>query len=166
MSGSGISWAICKSAPYPRHITMPESHHSVFLQARCPSFHPTNSIRALKALGLPSKICDVKVIPNVECVPKHKLLVMDMQFNTTKRGRKKSELRVCAWKLKEEKTQEYKSMARDKVQEAEWKYLYVNKHWQQMKNIMMETARVTCGCQKAHADIRKHGGGMRKLLKQ
>jgi len=33
VSGSGISWAISKSAPHPRHITKPASHHSVFLQA-------------------------------------------------------------------------------------------------------------------------------------
>jgi len=31
------------------------------------------------------KVHDVKVIPNEECMPKHKLLVMDMRFNTTKR---------------------------------------------------------------------------------
>ena len=30
MSGSGISWAICKSAPRSRQITMPAPHHSVF----------------------------------------------------------------------------------------------------------------------------------------
>jgi len=30
MSGSGISSAICKSAPHPRQITMPAPHHSVF----------------------------------------------------------------------------------------------------------------------------------------
>jgi len=30
VSGSGISWAICKSAPRPRQITMTASHHSVF----------------------------------------------------------------------------------------------------------------------------------------
>jgi len=35
-----------------------------------------------------------------------------------------------------------------KVAEAEWKYLDVNEHWQQMKNIMMETALVTCGLSK------------------
>jgi len=29
VSGSGISWAICKSAPWPWHITTPTSHHSV-----------------------------------------------------------------------------------------------------------------------------------------
>jgi len=29
-SNSGISWAICKSAPRPRQITMPAPHHSVF----------------------------------------------------------------------------------------------------------------------------------------
>ena len=30
VSGSGISWAIYKSAPWPRHITMPTSHCSGF----------------------------------------------------------------------------------------------------------------------------------------
>ena len=44
VSGSGISWAICKSAPRSRQITMPAPHHSVVLQARC----PTNSVTALK----------------------------------------------------------------------------------------------------------------------
>jgi len=30
VSGSGVSWAICKSALCPRQITMPAPHHSVF----------------------------------------------------------------------------------------------------------------------------------------
>ena len=47
VSGSGISWAICKFAPASRQITVPASHHSVFLHAGCPSCHPTNSVRAL-----------------------------------------------------------------------------------------------------------------------
>jgi len=50
-----------------------------------------------------AKVHNVKVIPNEECVPKHKLLVMDMRFNTTKRWRKKFEPRVHVWKLKEKK---------------------------------------------------------------
>ena len=37
--GSGISWA----------ASTPATHHSSFLQARCPSCHPTNSIKALVA---------------------------------------------------------------------------------------------------------------------
>jgi len=49
-----------------------------------------------------AKVRNVKVIPNEQCVPKHKLLVMDMRFNTTKRWRKKFELRVHVWKLEEE----------------------------------------------------------------
>ena len=66
------------------------------------------------------------------------------------------------WKLNEENTcEEYQCMVKDKVAEAEWKYLDVNEHWQQMKNIMM-------GNSTGHTwtVIRKHGGGMRKLLKQ
>ena len=49
VSSSGISWAICKSAPRSRQITMPAPHHASFLQAGCPSCHPTNSVKALKA---------------------------------------------------------------------------------------------------------------------
>jgi len=44
-SGSGISWAICKSAPRSKQITAPAPHHSSFLQARCPSCRPTNSTK-------------------------------------------------------------------------------------------------------------------------
>ena len=47
VSGSGISWAICKSAPHSRqHASTPPLS---FLQARCPSCHPTKSVKALKA---------------------------------------------------------------------------------------------------------------------
>ena len=52
VSGSGISWAICKSASRSRQITVPVPHHSNFLQAGCPSYHPPNSVKALKAKKL------------------------------------------------------------------------------------------------------------------
>ena len=55
MSGSGISWAACKSAPCCRHITTPAPHHSVFLQAECPSCHSANSIKGLKADETPQQ---------------------------------------------------------------------------------------------------------------
>ena len=45
VSGSGISWAICKSAPRSRQITTPVLHRSVFLQAGCPSCCPTNELQ-------------------------------------------------------------------------------------------------------------------------
>jgi len=35
-------------------------------------------------------------------------------------------------------------MAKDKVHEAQWKYSDVNEHWQQMKNITMDTAQDKC----------------------
>ena len=47
VSGSGISWAIYKSAPRSRQITTPAPRQ--FLQAGCPSCRPTNSVKALKA---------------------------------------------------------------------------------------------------------------------
>ena len=49
MSGSGISWAICKSAPRSRQITMPTSHHPVFSWAKCPSCRPINSVKVVNA---------------------------------------------------------------------------------------------------------------------
>jgi len=50
VSGSGISWAICKSASRSRQMTTPAPHYS-FLQAGCPSCHPTNRVKALKAIN-------------------------------------------------------------------------------------------------------------------
>jgi len=51
MSGSGNSWAICKSAPRCRQITvtMPAPHNSVFT-GRMPFIYcrPTNSVKALR----------------------------------------------------------------------------------------------------------------------
>jgi len=45
MSGSGISWAICKTAPCSRQITTPLPYHSVFYRqdARHPATQPTAS---------------------------------------------------------------------------------------------------------------------------
>ena len=66
-----------------------------------------------------AKVCNVKVISSEECVPKHKLLVMDMWFKATKSWHRKFEPRVCVWKLKEEKTcEEYRCIVGDKVEEA------------------------------------------------
>ena len=47
VSYSGISWAICKCAPFPSQIRQHPTTH--FLQARCPSCRSTNSVKALKA---------------------------------------------------------------------------------------------------------------------
>ena len=44
VSGSGISWAICKSAPRSRQITTPAPHHSVFYWPDAlPAAQPTAS---------------------------------------------------------------------------------------------------------------------------
>jgi len=43
VSGSGISWALSKSAPHPGQVTMPESHHLVVI-GRMP-FLPPNQQR-------------------------------------------------------------------------------------------------------------------------
>ena len=40
VSGSGISWAICKSAPRSIQITTPAPHHSVFFTGRMPFLPP------------------------------------------------------------------------------------------------------------------------------
>ena len=49
VSGSGISWAICKSAPRSSKITTPGPHHSVFYSPDAlPATQPT--LKALKAV--------------------------------------------------------------------------------------------------------------------
>jgi len=57
VSGSGISWAICKYAPHPRQITTSASHHSVFRGLVvvhikiCPCHLYGNSLNSAKALN-------------------------------------------------------------------------------------------------------------------
>jgi len=76
-----------------------------------------------------AKFRNIKVISREECVPNHKLLVMDMWFKATKSWHGKFEPRVNVWKLKEEKTcEEYRCMVGDKLEEAKWKGLCVNDH--------------------------------------
>ena len=76
-----------------------------------------------------AKVRNVQVISSEECVPKHKLLLvdMDMWFNATKNWHTKFKPRVRVWKLKED-CEEYRSMVGDKVEEAKWKGLCVNDH--------------------------------------
>jgi len=50
VSCSGISWAVCESAPRTSQITTPALQHSVFLRAVCPSCCPTNSVKALRPI--------------------------------------------------------------------------------------------------------------------
>ena len=71
-----------------------------------------------------TKVRNVKVISSEGCVPKHKLLDMDMWFNATKTWHRKFKPRVRVWKTCEE----YRSMVGDKAEEAKWKGLCVNDH--------------------------------------
>ena len=50
VSGSGISWAVCKSASCSRQTITANTSPLCFLQAGCPFCHPTNSVKRLKAL--------------------------------------------------------------------------------------------------------------------
>jgi len=59
VSGSGISWAMSKSAPRSRQITTPAPHHSIFLQAGFPSCRPTNSVKELKADNVHNKYDEI-----------------------------------------------------------------------------------------------------------
>ena len=48
VSGSDISWVTCKSAPWPRHITTPAFHHSVFTR---------DSIYAIARIRYGNSVC-------------------------------------------------------------------------------------------------------------
>jgi len=51
VSGSGISWAIHKSAPHSRQITMPASHRSAYLRP-LPFLSPNQQHQSTEALEL------------------------------------------------------------------------------------------------------------------
>ena len=51
MSGSGISWDICKSAPHSRQITTPAPHYSVFM-GRMPFLPPNQQRQSTECISL------------------------------------------------------------------------------------------------------------------
>ena len=64
VSGSCISWAICKSAPCFRQITTPAPNHSSFLPAGCPSCRPSSQgIRPVKKLSGSCSIHSTSYLP-------------------------------------------------------------------------------------------------------
>ena len=83
MSGSGISWAICKSAPRSRQITTPAPHRSVFYRpGALPAAQPTVSKKALGGNGATAQSsaanagCVLLVFVNVVCtVPVLKIFI-------------------------------------------------------------------------------------------
>jgi len=66
VSGNGISWAICKSAPCPRQVTMPAPYHWVFT-GRMPFLPPnqqhqnTQSIKAIVQAAV--MVTKVDIVP-------------------------------------------------------------------------------------------------------
>ena len=50
VSGSGISWAICKSAPCSRQITTPAPHYSSFFTGRMPFLTPNQQCQSTEGL--------------------------------------------------------------------------------------------------------------------
>ena len=65
VSGSGISWAMCKSRPHSRQITTPAPHHSVFYRPDAlPAAEPTASKHITPSLSviLVSQITLVSVL--------------------------------------------------------------------------------------------------------
>jgi len=67
VSGSGISWTICKSAPCSRQITTPAPHHSVFYRPDAlPATQPTVSkhLRQLKDITKDCTACAPTTTPH------------------------------------------------------------------------------------------------------
>ena len=53
VSGSGISWAVCKSAPHSRQITTPAPHHSEFFTGRMPFLPPNQQCQSTEGTCTP-----------------------------------------------------------------------------------------------------------------
>ena len=56
VSGSGISWAICKSAPGSRQITMPAPHQSVFA-CQMPFLPPNQQHQSTEGIAIDVSVC-------------------------------------------------------------------------------------------------------------
>ena len=77
VSGSGISWAICKSATHSRQITTPAPHHSVFYRPDAlPAAQPTASMHCTHCHthqywllnSITCEHCEIVVLSTASCL--------------------------------------------------------------------------------------------------
>ena len=80
VSGSGISWAVCKSAPRSRQTTTPAPHHSVFFTGRMPFLPPNQQRQSTEGTH---KKCKSKYIfqvryhyPHLAILPKNNIMYL------------------------------------------------------------------------------------------
>jgi len=66
VSGSGISWAICKSAPCSRQTTTPAPHHS-FFTGRMPFLPPNQQCQSTEGIALKTIPPHIKYVTTVPC---------------------------------------------------------------------------------------------------
>jgi len=83
VSGSGISWAICKSVPWPRHMTTPASHH--FFTGQMPFLLPNQQRQSTgwhiseKFIKVWKAVLSVSTLLEVCCLLNEQFLCMCMQ---------------------------------------------------------------------------------------
>jgi len=69
VSGSGVSWTICKSASLSRQITMPAPHHSVFYRPDAlPAAQPTVSKHGRQIKQINQHITNTKVLNTINYI--------------------------------------------------------------------------------------------------
>ena len=92
VSGSGISWAIYKSAPCSRQITMPAPHHSVFYRldvlpaAQPTQFHPKAINRtAVSFMDGKRYTTNTHVFLNLKFLESYELGATSLQIQSTTR---------------------------------------------------------------------------------
>jgi len=81
-----------------------------------------------------SMVWDVKILPNEICVPKHKLLVMDMKVKDVKKVCRQFEPKLKIWRLQNKQIKDefagvVNEALKDKKVETE-----VNSCWQSMRD--------------------------------
>jgi len=92
-----------------------------------------------------SMIRDVKILPNEICVPKHKLLVMDMKIKDVKKVSRQFGPKLKIWRLQNEQIKDefagvVNEALKNKKVETE-----VNGCWQSMRDSMIHAAEKVCG---------------------
>jgi len=70
VSGNGISWAICKSAPRSRQITTPAPHHSVFYRPDALPATQTTASKHWRQIALKAKAMKANQNTKVNKQPK------------------------------------------------------------------------------------------------
>ena len=118
VSGSGISWAICKSAPHSRQIATPATHYSRSFTGQMPFLPPNQQRQSTEGMCRAVLQCNIKQAESLKLSAEHGIRRDEISADKTQTGHT---LMITWRKWNFHTTKQLKSLSRSITYQCKYK---------------------------------------------